>query len=67
MIAVLMAVNYVLTHRTAAVERSQIEAKRLRDTSYEMTILLRQKTGSLLKAGLRDPAGDTERTRTYRP
>ena len=49
MIAVLMAVTYVLAHRTASVERSQIEAKRLRDNSYEMAMLLRQKNRELIE------------------
>ena len=49
MIAALMAVAYVLAQRTAAIERSQIEAKQLRDNSYEMTMLLTQKHRELLE------------------
>ena len=49
MIAVLMAVTYVLTERTAALDLSQTEAKRLRDNSYEMAMLLRQKNREMLE------------------
>ncbi|MFY9134279.1 MAG: histidine kinase, partial [Bacillota bacterium] len=49
MIAVLMAVAYVLAQRTAALDLSQTEAKRLRDNSYEMAMLLRQKNRELIE------------------
>ncbi len=48
-IAALMAVTYVLALHTATVERSQTEAKRLRDNGYEMSMLLRQKNQELIE------------------
>jgi signal transduction histidine kinase len=39
----------VLAQRTAALDLSQIEAKRLRDNSYEMAMLLRQKNRELIE------------------
>ncbi|MGI6163345.1 MAG: sensor histidine kinase [Bacillota bacterium] len=49
MAAALMAVTYVLALHTTAVERSQTEAKRLRDSGYEMSMLLRQKNQELIE------------------
>lgn len=49
MVAVLMAVAYVLAMRTTAVERSQNEAKQLRDSGYEMAMLLRQQNRELVE------------------
>ena len=49
MSAALMAVTYVLAQRTSAVELSQTEAKQLRDTGYEMAMLLRQKNRELIE------------------
>ncbi|HXL04842.1 MAG TPA: LuxR C-terminal-related transcriptional regulator [Bacillota bacterium] len=49
MSAALMAVTYVLAQRTAALDLSQTEAKRLRDNSYEMAMLLRQKNRELIE------------------
>ncbi len=49
MAAALMAVTYVLALHTATVERSQTEAKRLRDSGYEMSMLLRQKNQELIE------------------
>ena len=49
MIAVLMAVAHVLAQRTEALDLSQTEAKRLRDTGHEMAVLLRQKNRELIE------------------
>jgi signal transduction histidine kinase len=49
MIAALIAVAYVLAMRTTAVERSQTEAKQLRDSGYEMAMLLRQQNRELVE------------------
>ncbi len=48
-VAALMAVAYVLALHRATVERSQTEAKRLRDNSYEMAMLLRKKNRELIE------------------
>ncbi len=48
-IAALMAVAYVLSMRTAVIEHSQTQAKQLRDNSYEMAMLLRQKNRELVE------------------
>lgn len=49
MITALMAVTYVLAQRTADVEHSQAELTRLRDNSYELATLLRQKNQDLIE------------------
>jgi signal transduction histidine kinase len=49
MVAALMAVAYVLAMRTTAVERSQTEAKQLRDSGHEMAMLLRQQNRELVE------------------
>lgn len=48
-VAVLMAAAYVLKHREVALERSQTELRQLRDSSYELTMMLRQKNKELIE------------------
>lgn len=49
MVAALMAVAYVLAMRTDTLQRSQTEARRLRDSSYEMAMLLRKQNQDLIE------------------
>jgi len=44
-----MAAAYVLKHREVALERSQTELRQLRDSSYELTMMLRQKNKELIE------------------
>jgi DNA-binding NarL/FixJ family response regulator/anti-sigma regulatory factor (Ser/Thr protein kinase) len=68
MIAALMAVAYVLAMRTTAVERSQTEAKQLRDSGYEMAMLSQAaKPGARREARLRDTSCNAQRARAHRP
>ncbi len=48
-VAVLMAAAYVLKHRQVTLERSQTELRQLRDSSYELTMMLRQKNRELIE------------------
>jgi signal transduction histidine kinase len=48
-IAALTAVAYVLAMRTTAIERSQTKAKQLRDSGYEMAMLLRKQNQDLIE------------------
>lgn len=49
MIAALMGVAYVLATRTTALEHSETEARQLRDSGYEMAMLLRQQNRELVE------------------
>lgn len=49
MVAALMAVAYVLAMRTDTLQRSHTEARRLRDSSYEMAMLLRKQNQDLIE------------------
>ena len=49
MIAALMGVAYILATRTTELERSQTEARQLRDSGYEMAALLRQQNRELVE------------------
>jgi signal transduction histidine kinase len=48
-VASLMAVAYVLKHRAVTLERSHTELRRLRDSSHELTMMLKQKNRELIE------------------
>lgn len=49
MVIALIAVSYVLKHRSAALERNRVELKQLRDSGHELTMLLRRKNRELVE------------------
>ncbi|MGI5882890.1 MAG: sensor histidine kinase, partial [Dethiobacteria bacterium] len=48
MTAALIAVSFLLAHRTYAVEQAKEEARQLRDDSYEMSLLFKEKNRELI-------------------